>query len=74
MKPSKIVFYYEAEFVLPSSGDVHDRGFIYKYIYVYYTNIPCDCGQYTRLFSQGTEGKCSCILTTVTSNICYIIF
>jgi hypothetical protein len=23
---------------------------------------------------QGTEGKCSCILTAVTSNICYIIF
>ena len=20
----------------------------------YYTNIPCDCGQYTRIFSRGT--------------------
>jgi hypothetical protein len=25
-----------------------------SHTHIYYTNIPCDCGQYTRIFSRGT--------------------
>jgi hypothetical protein len=51
-------------YLITNNFSVNNRHFVIK------------SSQATQLYIaiQGTEGKCSCILTAVTSNICYIIF
>ena len=38
-----------------SESERSDIVYIFKTKIEYYTNIPCDCGRYTRIFSRGTN-------------------